>query len=192
MTMLPGNSRSRAAITFTEILVGVAILGLAMAPVVGMIVKTFSQIRAEKSEAAASNYAGKLLNQVLFELSYGELIAKTNTPTFKFTGTDSVDGADLSWTVEIQEVNGITFRHKKPEYHNPNPHVGGEPASPIFKKWTDSSDIFKQTAGEIDSKFAGTTVLCDVKLTIQWKNPGDAGFDNDRKQVLYTRKARLE
>lgn len=180
--------RRIVGITLTEILVGVAILGLAMAPIIGMIVKTFSQIRAEKSEAIAANYAGKLLTAVVFELKYDDVVGKTDTADFKFDGTANLDGADLKWTVDVEPVNNLTFQNMKPQYHAP--HLGGEPGGTIFVQ-LNGSTTWVRTAAEIDSKFSGQTVMCDVRLTIQWTSPGEV-FDNERRQVLYTRKARIE
>lgn len=183
-----GPRRSIGGITLTEIMVGVAILGLAMAPIIGMIVKTFSQIRNEKSEAIAANYAGKLLTALVFELKYDDVVNKNDTADFKFSGTANLDGADLKWSVDVVPVAGLTFKYMKPEYHAP--HTGGEAAGIKFEQLSGST-VWNRTAGEIDSKFRNTTVMCDVRLTIQWKSPGEA-YDNERKQVLYTRKARIE
>lgn len=180
--------RGIGGITLTEIMVGVAILGLAMTPIIGMIVKTFSQIRNEKSEAIAANYAGKLLTGIVFEMKYDDVVARNDSADFKFNSTTNIDGCDLKWSIEIAEVNGLTFKYMKPEYHGP--HTGGEVAGIKFEQ-LGGSTVWNRTAAEIDRKFLGKSVMCDVKLTIQWKSPGEA-YDNERKQVLYTRKARIE
>lgn len=180
--------RGIGGITLTEIMVGVAILGLAMAPIIGMIVKTFSQIRNEKSEAIAANFAGKLLTQLMFEMKYDDVVGTNDSADFKFDSTTNIDGCDLKWKVDVAPVNNLTFENMKPQYHAP--HTGGEPGGTVFVQ-LNGSTTWVRTAGEIDSKFNGQTVLCDVRLTIQWKSPGEA-YDNERRQVLYCRKARIE
>lgn len=185
----------RRGVTFTEVLVATAILGLAMAPAVGALVKTFSQIQSEKSESIAAAYAGKLLNQILFELSFDEVLSKTNTPNFKFSETSGflLDGCTMKWNIEVEPVSGLTFRFMRPEYHAPDP--GGERGTVVFQQSGDSGVTtptrFNRTVDRIDSKFAGQQVLCDVRLTIEWISPGET-YSPERKQVLFTRKARVE
>jgi prepilin-type N-terminal cleavage/methylation domain-containing protein len=175
--------RMRHGFSFVEILISTAILGLAMAPVIGMISKTFSQLRQEKTEALAANYAGKLLNQVLFEATFAEAQGMTDTPTLKFDQSDfdAEDGCRLKWKIECSAVPNLKFEYKSPIYHPP--HAGGEPGGTAFND-------FNKTANDIDKKMGNDTLL-DVKLTIQWRSPGEA-YNEERKRVLFTRKARLE
>jgi prepilin-type N-terminal cleavage/methylation domain-containing protein len=178
--------------SLVEVLISVAVLGLAMAPIVGIINRSTRQIRDEKMEATAANFAAKKLNEILTDMAFDqELINGTKAG---LNGQETVDGTDVNWEATISAVAGLKFRYRKLKYHNPTGHESGETVALVYEpNPRGGGDEFNDEAKDIDAKYAGLgTVMVDVKLFLQWKPREDAAFDPRHQEYLFTRKAKLE
>lgn len=206
--------------TLVEVLIAASILGLAIAPVVGILTNSFRQIRNEKMEATAANFAGKLLNVMLFQMKFDEVVnfdgSKADDPQGRLDGVaegaNAIDGTALEWRTELRVV-GDPLSGRGPKFwftqadsglHRGGGHPGGETVdingadTNLATDPGTSNKFFHWDLRKVDSKYINTgnssrdiPVLVDIKLTIRWKGPGE-DFNEERKQMLYTRKARLE
>lgn len=199
----------RRGISLVEVLISVAVLGLAMAPIVGIAHRSFSQIRTEKDEATAANVAGQILNQVLFEAKYDEVLANSYTspgpPPQQILSTGAmtmtVDGTEVEWKTTITPMDSLQFIYRQFTYHPGE--SGGETNSiagfsfPTFKRVssldTQGADDrqFNNAAQKIDKKFVGTrpAVMVEVHLELRWRPPGGTYTPYEN---LYVRRAKLD
>jgi type II secretory pathway pseudopilin PulG len=197
--------RARSAVTLVEVLVSVAVLGLALAPIVGIAHKSFSQIRAEKDEANAAAVAGQLCNQILFEIPYEKIIAKSyqNTSvsppeTILPEGEKTVDGTLVHWEVDIQPVDPLRFAFRRLKYHGTHPNAVD--ANVTQAQFNDSTLFYQDGAAgptlwnkavtDIDKKYSGDPVMHDCKIDIKWKAPGATAWS--RTETLFVRRAKLD
>ncbi len=195
----------RRGLTLVEVLVSVAILGLALAPIVGMLHKSFGDIRAEKDEATAAGVAGQLLNQILFEAPYAQVKANSYTSagppseTIMPGGNKTVDGTYVEWETEVQPVSNLRFKFNKYKYHNK--HTGQEPVpgsltdTSLFYTDTGSgTTTYDKLVGEVDTKYNAAPisgqVMTEVEVKVRWRPPGATTFSKEEK--LYVRRAMLE
>lgn len=200
---------NRRGVTLVEVLVAVSILGLALAPVVGMFHKSFGDIRAEKDEANAAAVAGQILNQILFEAKFKDVLANSYTspgPPSEVilpSGNKTVDGTFVDWTVTSQPVANLKFLFRRLKYHPKD--LGPEPVpaslDDVAKFYQDlpsppgsGTCQFNRQAGDLDAKYKVApylgTVLLEVMLKIRWRPPGAATFT--KEEALYVRRAMLE
>lgn len=196
----------RKGVALVEVLVSVAILGLALAPVVGMMHKSYSAIRQEKDEAQACAMAGQLLNQVLFEIPYNTVVAagaysNPGPPPEQIfpTGTKTLDGTQMDWDFTVTPMP-IKFLYRRYKYHTqhsgamePVPASLSNPA--LFYADPKNSGLgdplrYRRDAVDIDSKFGTTPVLCEIELKIRWRPPGATTPTKEEK--LYVRRAKLD
>ena len=197
---------NRRGVTLVEVLVAVAILGLALAPVVGMMHKSFSDIRSEKDEANAAAVAGQILNQILFEIPFDNIVSNSySSPgppaeTILPSGSKTVDGTLVSWTVDRAPMTNLKFLFRRLKYHPPD--AGQEPAptwppvdaqfykAPAGQVGADAYQLLS-APNQIDNKFSSLpSVLYELKLTIGWRPPGAAA--DTKKEMLYVRRAKLD
>jgi prepilin-type N-terminal cleavage/methylation domain-containing protein len=194
----------RKGLTLVEVLVSVAILGLALAPIVGMLHKSFGDIRAEKDEATAAGVAGQLLNQILFEAPYaqvkanGYVSAGPPSETIMPAGNKTVDGTYVEWDTTVQPVSGLKFKFNKYKYHNK--HTGAEPVPGSLTDgalfYTDSGSgttTYDKQVGDVDTKYNAAPisgqVMVEVELKVRWRPPGVTAT---KEEKLYVRRAMLE
>lgn len=201
----------RRGVTLVEVLVSVAILGLAMAPIVGIVHRSFSDIRKEKDEATAANFAGQLLNQILFEAPYADVYNQSYTspapesepiiPSGNRLGSRAVDGTELEWRVTVNRMNDLRFLYRQLTYHpgetgGETRDIAGFPLG-VFQPVGSTNDQgaddrqFNNPPLKIDKKFTGSysSVMCEVMLEIRWRPPGGTWSPYEK---LYVRRAKLE
>ena len=200
---------SRRAFTLVEVLISVAILGLAMAPIVGMMHKSFGDIRAEKDEATAASIAGQLLNQFLFGATYEDVLGNSSnvkdpedsTKSIMPTGNKTVDGTYVEWDTTVQAMTNSTlkFIYRRYKYHPPDGCGASgvanlaDPALFYADDQNSGSDPeqYKRPVTDVDKKYAGLAgVMCEVELKIRWRPPGATTFTKEEK--LYVRRAKLD
>lgn len=192
----------RHGVTLVEVLISCAVLGLALAPIVGIVHKSFSDIRKEKNEATAATFAGGLLSRILAEATFEQVLAN-NVPGVMPGGTTIVDGCDIQWETERNPMTNLRFLYRRFKYHFPE-HTGTEVAfgapggglSPTYFMIDPAGTgpdqfAYNNLARDVDFKFAGSNpVLCEVRLRIHWRSPGDAAYPTTWES-LYVRKAKL-
>lgn len=182
-------------IALVEVLVSVAILGLAMAPIVGIVHRSMSQIRAEKDEATAANVAGQVLNRILFEIPYDQVRANSFTGVMP-DGSEDIDGTHVEWKTFVNPLANLKFLYRRVKYHTSH----GSAREPLILPttagalYTDSANspptLYNNAANEIDKKYSGAPVMCDVKVEVKWRSPGETRFG--RTETLFVRRAKLE
>lgn len=172
--------------TFTEIMIGVFLMAIALLPIIQMLSRTTGATRNERTEAAAAAYAGKLMNQFLYEYKWENLSGdlsgtgyldndpKTNV-MFKWNGT----------VTDAWPVNN-SFSIKQTKYHH---GCGGICTAAI-------EDPLKKSPAEINPSFCalamvGNVVFKQIHITFQWKGPGDSDFNEVRKVHLVVRRGVL-
>lgn len=201
----------KRGVSLVEVLISVAVLGLAMAPIVGIVHNSYSQIRQEKDEAAAANFAGTLLNQILFEAKFLDVVNNSYTsaalspPQPVLTGAEvtyMVDGTEMAYKTTVTPMSSLDFIYRQMIYHpgeggGETNNIGGFPAT-VFKRVTalDTQGVdpqeFKNPPNKIDKKFAPTAsdpVMCEVVLELRWRPPGGTYTPYEK---LYVRRAKLE
>lgn len=201
--------RTRRAVTLVEVMVSVAILGIALTPVVGMMHKSFGDIRLEKDEANAAAVSGQILNQILFEAPFaavngGNYTSPGTVPPEQIipTGTKFVDGTEINWDITAQPVAGLKFLYYRYKYHDPAPHTASaEPAPPNLTDTNlfyldlpgppgSGTTTFNRDVSTIDAKYTGTPVLLDVRLRVRWRPPGATAWT--KEEALFVRRAKLD
>lgn len=195
------------AFTLVELLVSIAVLAVALVPMVGGIHLGVSKLREQKMEAVAATHAARLMNRILNELTFEEVFRHQDLEDFKFgtsggpEATETIDGTTLEWNVDVASVGNtdhpLRFRYKRLRYHAPHP--GGEPAfdpqelvhnsRPVDADATVFDEPARHVRVRFSREFQGYPLL-NVRLRLRWKAPGEPGFAHE--EVLVTRKAMLE
>lgn len=216
------QGRRRQAASFIEIVIAMAILSGALIPIGWMLTGTASQTAKTKAEAAAASYAATLMNTLLDQVDFDDpvLAATGGTPRVGDTswthpevpGETTIDGTRIQWVLEVHDFlasdPAIAPAHWRVRFNAIDdcpPAGGGAPvalpvATPVLD--THYNEVNNRTIADLDSKVGppNTAVLKEIKLTIQWQTPRDAGYETlagadtrtlQRSVVLMTRRARL-
>ncbi len=184
----------------------------------------------------AASHAASLMNTFLEKLSFDDdaLLAGTHTsetatntdiPGVNPTGTFSIDGTELRWTLEVKDYLSndplLKFKHWRVNFYK----IDGSPPAqdelavdlpadgpgPYISEINGAAETNPRLIFDLDAKagrkpdgVSPSTVMKELRLTIQWKSPRDAGFedisgplDKDQERqlrrtaTLLTRRARL-
>jgi hypothetical protein len=160
-----------------EICIAMGIMGAVLVPIVGIITHTHRQIAEEKSEAVVSSFASSVLNDALFKKGYEETVSSS--------GEEVIDGTTVRWNLEVTEVSGLTVQFQRVVYHEPC-GGGAEGGASLYP-------VQNEAVENVDKKYGGS-VLKTLRLTVEWRSPGQS-FDDEaahKRLVLLTRKGRLE
>lgn len=167
--------------TLVEILVAIAIMALAMVPIVSMIQHSSHQVADEKAEASVSTFASAIFNKAVFQQAY--------TDVGNDSGEEVIDGVTIKWNLEVAVVEDFSLTYWRVKYHEP---CAGGAASGAVELY-DSSE--SKAPSDIDVKYDDEHgVLKTLKLTLNWWTQYDDTSQTDPRKtlVLVTRKARLE
>lgn len=225
MTLQPPPPRrprpaSRRGATFIEIMIAMAILAACLVPISSMLVGTAGQTASTKAESSAASYSAKLMNYFLDELPFDhELIGNLGAGEEKTVESEDVDagehpgiggsdividGTRLRWTLVVRVIPNadITPVHRLIHYHDPR-EVPCDPQ----EAWIganasagdpDSYSTLEDSKSVVDlDKKNQEPVLKEFRLTVQWRTPRDATFEDiatpphKRTVTLLTRRARL-
>ncbi len=176
----------RAGTSLVEIMIGVFILAIALLPIFGILGRSTGMTREERTEAAAVNFAAKIMKQYAYEYTWGN-VTLGNSNGHGFLDNDPATGVEFQWSVEVTDAWAVSrgFAVKRTVYHNPC--VGACSAG--------TEDLPKPAPNQINPAFCDRYSSClfkNIRLTIQWRGPGQTGFDDIRRVVLVTRRAVLD
>jgi|GEM_PF-4998121 len=174
--------------SLVEIMLAILILGIAMLPIINLLSRTTGMSRQERTEAAASSYAGKLMNQFLNEYKW------TNITDGFISGDGPLDddpksGIWFKWTGVVKDAWPITqdMAVNRTQYHTPCAGACSGAIEPLPKR--SPKTINPTFCSRVDVK---DIIFKTIAITFQWKGPGDKDYDEVRQMVLVVRRAMLD
>lgn len=182
---------ARRGVSLVEILVATLIFAFALIPVVTLTQGSVRHMQDDKAAVAAGNLAGRVLNHLLYKADFDSTeLAPDRNDEVNEPPSEANDFVSFRYFVEIKQVQGLTFSYEKVPYHPPCP--GGTEARYQAPPTQAPPYVYANVpVDQLDRENAGRPSLKTIKLTIQWKRPGET-FDDQRRVLLITRRARLE
>jgi type II secretory pathway pseudopilin PulG len=182
------QAMTRSAMTFVEIMLAVFILGMSLLPVIHILARSTGQTPQERTQAAAAAFAGKLMNQFLYEYTWANLTLGAGHGE-GWLDDRSNTGVFFQWNWEITDAWPITqeFQVFRTAYHGSCGGACGGAIEPLPRRAPE----------QINPEFChrptvGGCIFKNIALTLQWKGPGDTEFDEIRKMLLVVRRGMLE
>ncbi len=178
--------RPTSAVTLTEIMVAVAILGSIILPIFGLLSYTNRGTREQDAEGIAANLAKEEMNRLMFVITRGNLIDDAGTPrTWSFGPDHDVKGNKFSgeYTVFPFTSGELAFSIPSFKFHDPmlcNNGIEANPAGALEAPKT-------MTIAQVYPDSAGNCRLADIRLVIRWHLPGGEYEAKNQFQILARR-----
>ncbi len=183
-----------------ELLIATAILAMALVPVAGYIVSSFTKVSVQKMEATAASFAAEKMNEFLFKEDYDSDLL--NVGSGSWSEEELEEGVTVRWKLDVWETtdeNGdeISFDFVRVPYHVPCPD-GGETHGGEFAAWVGGRPD-PMPKDKADRQFDGKIILKTLLFTIQfkgrwetWEELESSGKMELRTRRLVTRRAYLK
>jgi len=178
--------------SFIEILVATAIMAMAFLPIAGLIKDSFHKVGDQRMEAAVATYAAQVMNEWMFEKTYGSICVDLpgTGPWSAVLDRELEDGIVVQVVVNIfavdpdtsNSINDMTFEYCRIPYHPPSGCAGGAENTISADPVDDADNLRNITSvaseipypGIIDSKYDETAadippIMVTIHMSFRWK-----------------------
>ncbi len=175
-----------AAITLTEIMIAVAILGCVILPIFGLLNYTNRGTREQDSEGIAANLAKEEMNRLMYVISRDNLLAGAGNPQTWSFGTDyEVKGNKFTGAYTVFPFTNAELAFTVPafKFHDPMGCSNGLEAAPQNALDTPKT----MTLAEVYPDSTDRCRLVDIRLVVRWHLPGGDYNSTSQFQLLARR-----
>ncbi|HPT46170.1 MAG TPA: hypothetical protein PLM07_09750 [Candidatus Rifleibacterium sp.] len=175
-----------AAITLTEIMIAVAILGFVILPIFGLLNYTNRGTREQDAEGIAANLAKEEMNRLMYVISRDNLLsAAGSAQTWSFGSDYDVKGNKFTgaYTVFPFSNDELGFIIPAFKFHDPmgcNNGLEANPGSALDPAKT-------MTLAAVFPDSADKCRLADIRLVVRWHLPGGEYNSTSQFQLLARR-----
>lgn len=183
------RKKNRLAVSLAEILMAVALMGVAALPIFGILNYASRGTRDQEAEAEAGNLAKEEMNRLMYVVSAANLLEDSGKDRpCSFAGNKNEvnrKGNIFSgfYTVYPHDNSKIKFSIPLLNFHNPQEcSRGAETHDGVVKSEPEVMSL-KELYPDNDKP-----LLADIYLEIKWRLPSQKGYDKKNKIVLYGRR----
>lgn len=185
--------RNIRGITFTEIMIGVFIMAMAIIPISRMLSGVSSGTKSDRCEAEAVQFACDMMDNILMKMEYDP--AKIASPAWQVLERGHTN---IRYQILVKPVPWASTIKPVIRYHAPcaggvEKTSLGQLEDDILPETRDLATIDKETVDRLGIDASQNDFdLCDIKLIVDWKPIGTADSEFMKSPIiLISRKARL-
>ena len=183
------RKRNRLAVSFAEILIAVAMMGVAALPIFGLLTYSSRGTREQEAEAEAGNLAKEEMNRLMYVVKPENLLehAGTDVPCTFAGSTKEVNKKGNVfkgiYTVYPHENKYVKFKVPQMKFHQPQGCPGGaEKNSKIVENEMITMNL-EELYPDNDKP-----LLVDIYLQISWRLAAEKNYPEKNRLVLYGRR----
>lgn len=183
------RKRNRLAVSFAEIIIAVAMMGVAALPIFGLLTYSSRGTREQEAEAEAGNLAKEEMNRLMYVVEPDNLLkdAGSDVPCSFAGNTKEVNKKGNVfkgiYTIYPHENKNVKFKVPQMVFHRPQGCPNGA---------EQNSDVVSKDLIEMDLQklYPNNTkpLLVDIYLQISWRLATEKTYPDKNRLVLYGRR----